>query len=631
MVPELPIGDIHLTIVSGDGQVGAPSVELPAPLVAMVTDDKGKVVKDHLVNFRVVSGGGSVFAGAAMSNDLGQVQDYWTLGSTGSQVVEVRAVDPTTGTKQTFATFTASLPPPVDGDGDGFFAPQDCNDADAAINPGAADLPDPTLTDHNCDGIDGTIASAVFVSVDGIDVAGCGTIAVPCNTIGFGNARAVSLSKTQVYIGVGTYNESVQLRNGVSLYGGFSTNFTSRSAATRARITGSAQYLTTGIMYTVLGENLSLPSSFVALVIEAPDAIGQQVNGSGRHATGILLRNTTANVSIARSDIIAGNGSPGAVGFAGTSSPQGGGSLNGSQGGSADSYAKVCDNTSRGAGGFGGGISPGHGGSGGAGGTMDTDCSHPTTFPFLPPDLTARSGSNGSDGEMSAGMFGQRGLAGPPCFAGSDGGPGLVIDGVNGASGGGLTSSNGLLVVATGGTGGLGEDGGGGGGGGGSGGCDTGVNDSHGAGGGGGGGGGLRAPSGGGGGRPAGASLGIYLSNAIATVQNVDITLGIGGAGGAGGARGLGQPGGLGGPGGLAAGSAKAGGAGGDGGRGGHSGSGGGGSGGPSVGILQIGGSLVESLNTFRGGAGGLGGLRGDGAAASTGTPGQLANVLVIP
>ena len=58
--PTLPLGGIHLTIVSGNSQVGAPNTELPAALVAMVTDDKGRPLKDRVVNFRVVSGGGSV-------------------------------------------------------------------------------------------------------------------------------------------------------------------------------------------------------------------------------------------------------------------------------------------------------------------------------------------------------------------------------------------------------------------------------------------------------------------------------------------------------------------------------------------------------------------------------------------
>ena len=98
-----------LLIVSGDGQQAIVGHELPAPLVVQVLDAKGRPVKGQIVNFRVVAGGGSVYAGSSLTNATGNAQDYWTMGpEPGPATLEVRAVDPTTGAKEIFATFSAT-------------------------------------------------------------------------------------------------------------------------------------------------------------------------------------------------------------------------------------------------------------------------------------------------------------------------------------------------------------------------------------------------------------------------------------------------------------------------------------------------------------------------------------------
>src|SRR5437016_8868324 len=110
------VGPLSLSVVSGNNQSGPPGTELPNPIVALVEDSRGNAVKGQIVNFRVVSGGGSVFAGAAITGADGIVQERWTLGLSGPQQVEARAVDNATGAKLTFAIFTATLTdvaPPV--------------------------------------------------------------------------------------------------------------------------------------------------------------------------------------------------------------------------------------------------------------------------------------------------------------------------------------------------------------------------------------------------------------------------------------------------------------------------------------------------------------------------------------
>ena len=632
--PSIPLGDIQLAVVSGNTQVGDPGTELGTPLVARITDAAGKKLKGVLVNFRVVSGGGSVFAGAAVSDDNGLVQDYWTLGTTGSQVVEVRAVNSTTGGKQTFATFTATFtpppPPPSDVDSDGFTVTQgDCNDNDANVNPGAVDAPDPTFTDHDCDGVDGRASNAVFVSVTGTNSLACGTLAAPCASITFGLAQAATSGKPHVYIAVGSYNEAVQLRNGVSLFGGYASNFASRSLANRASITGSNQDLNLGARYTVVGASLTQPISFVALVVRGANAIGQLPSGAGIHSVGILLLNSSAAVTITQTDIFTGNGSAGLDGSNGSSATAIAAQSGGTGGSALESQTAFCDETSHGAAGSAGGSGLLAGGAGGAGGTKDTDCDD-----IFRPDFTARAGNSGVAAAITSGLLGTPGGGGAVCAPGVPGHDGRVTHGANGTGGGSPVVVGGFLVISSGSNGSLGLDGGGGGGGGGSGACDTGT-DSYGAGGGGGGSGGLRATSGGAGGSAGGASIGIYLSAANATIQGVNIQRGSGGNGGDGGLGGRGQPGGAGGLGGLADGDSQAGGSGGDGGTGGHSGAGGGGSGGMSVGILSVAGSTTSLVgNAISGGAAGLagsGGARFDGVLAANGTTGTVTATLTIP
>lgn len=64
-------------------------------LVFQVVDDraKPKPVEGQLVNFVVVSGGGSVFAGAALTNADGIAQNYWGLGDPGPQRLETRPLE----------------------------------------------------------------------------------------------------------------------------------------------------------------------------------------------------------------------------------------------------------------------------------------------------------------------------------------------------------------------------------------------------------------------------------------------------------------------------------------------------------------------------------------------------------
>ena len=107
----------RLDIVAGNEQEAVVGSELPTALVVKVTDDRGRPVRGQIVNFRVVSGGGGVFAGTAQTNDAGEARERWTLGTStaaaDSQRVEVRAVDAASGEALVFATFRATAKPDV--------------------------------------------------------------------------------------------------------------------------------------------------------------------------------------------------------------------------------------------------------------------------------------------------------------------------------------------------------------------------------------------------------------------------------------------------------------------------------------------------------------------------------------
>lgn len=110
-----------------------------------------------------------------------------------------------------------------DADGDGFENDVDCNDLNTAVNPDAVDQPDADYADLNCDGMDGDLSKAVWVSaVDGNDGAS-GAIDAPVQTI----AKAIDLAKADaanikdVYVIEGTYAEDVTLTGNVGLFGGF--------------------------------------------------------------------------------------------------------------------------------------------------------------------------------------------------------------------------------------------------------------------------------------------------------------------------------------------------------------------------------------------------------------------------
>jgi hypothetical protein len=109
--PDLESGRVaSIILVAGQDQSQVVGKELPSSLEVRVVDLDGHPVAGQIVNFRVVAGGGSVFAGTSLTSADGSAKERWTLGTSiaDSQRVEARAVDPTTGEPIVFGIFRAT-------------------------------------------------------------------------------------------------------------------------------------------------------------------------------------------------------------------------------------------------------------------------------------------------------------------------------------------------------------------------------------------------------------------------------------------------------------------------------------------------------------------------------------------
>ncbi|MCG3164625.1 MAG: hypothetical protein POELPBGB_00384 [Bacteroidia bacterium] len=447
-------------------------------------------------------------------------------------------------------------------------------------------------------------------STAGVDNTVCGSEDAPCATINQGMIRAVAEGYTNVRIAAGTYNENIELTDGINLWGGFDSQWAVTGLST---VYGGLQG---GEYYTVTGSGINTPTVVSDLEIYAPDA-----TVPGKSSYGIHIVNSTG-LKFQRVTVHGGAGADGSAGANGTDATIA--AVNGIDGGNSDEYNTACNDDNSGTGGS-GSVTPGYpstaGGNGGRGGYMDSDCGGI-------PDLDATPGIAGSNAAVAVvNGYGYRGAGGGTCSAGTNGNDGQTVHGGGGNGATAAASIVGVFFAATTGADGtLGADGTGGGGGGGSGGCDSGT-DSYGAGGGGGGSGGIASSVAGTGGMSGGNSVAVFMIASTASFVDCTILLGIAGNGGNGGNAGAGTAGGAGGIGGIGNGTG-AGGNGGRGGDGGNSGAGGGGAAGSAYGFYADNSIINRSNTTLTGGAAGTAGNGGTGNPAGVeggnGNPGMV-------
>jgi hypothetical protein len=489
-------------------------------------------------------------------------------------------------------------PPSADSDGDGIPDPQDCAPRDAAIHPGAPDLPDLSFVDSNCDGIDGTEADAVFVSPSGTENSP-GTKARPLREIQAGIDAVRAGTGRYVLAAAGSYGH-VQPVTGSAIYGGYDqSNWSRRSAVLETTIAGASEGIfVDGATHVVL-QLLSVRGRSTGT--PRPSAYGiRAVNGSALTLQRVTVTSGPGAIgTVQGADGVQGpNGARGENGHPGKCGDDGDGDYQGGKGG-ANAYGGRGGN-----GGEGGGADdgfPGEGLHGGAGGKSGD------------PGQPGGDGGDGRDGPPGRGGDGGAGVRATAAGAGGGGG-GRGVDGTGGLAGGGGGGGGGQASLIY-------------------------VEDDRGNGGGGGGGAGAGGGAGRGGGG-GGGSFGVYLYNSILLVESSSIATGDGAPGGNGGKGALGGVGGVAGHGGLHCLSRIGrGGRGGHGGSGGLGGGGGGGAGGPSIGILEASGSKATIVDTtIRIGAAGAGGLGGGpfvkalpGLTGGDGAPGIAAKVFTAP
>ena len=515
-------------------------------------------------------------------------------------------------------------------------------------------LPGAVYVDRNCDGVDGDVATALFVSAD--TLGGDGSYAAPFGSIQQALDAFDAGMHSHVLVATGNYDEQVVLKNGVLLYGGYSPDFLQRDVAMFPTVVKGPppDFANPAVIHgTVNAANITTQTVIAGFSIYGYDVPATQA-AAGRTAYAVYISGSSSALLVTNNWIIGGQGGPGIDGANGQAGTPG------QPGGIGNNSAECINGITCTGNGCNQLNCSGHLQAGGAAGTNPScatakGCEGMESEGGDSPQQkdNPQSGCTYSSGGTAATYWGgPSNLCKYDCFvntnmlgySGIDGGPGYAGDGGTGCTGGFGAIADGDWVgpnAAAGqaGTAGKGGQGGGAG---------ANINNSKsaacnvgnhagdlGASGGGGGAGGCGG-HGGAPGQHGGASIAVMVaSGANGSFPGIPGNLvtrgygGPGGPGGNGGTGGKGGTGGLGGTSGTAAWCAGKGGSGGRGGDGGAGGGGGGGCGGAAIGIAVVGtqGQPYEDSNAFTlenaqatGGTGGAGGISID--PADNGTPG---------
>ncbi len=208
--------------------------------------------------------------------------------------------------------------------------------------------------DSNCDGVDGEVNNAIFVSKDGID-GNPGTRDLPVLNVQVGIDRARDGSKRDVYVATGVYSQSIVLIEGVGVFGGYSPEFDQHDVLLyeTAIIGGNQDSTHPG---TVSAFNIGTGTRDT--VIDGFTIFGVNAgNIPGGNSYGIYVRNSSERLRISNNRIFGGPGGSGENGQRGVDGPPG---VDGAGGAAAKNLSTDCS-------------SPGDESIGGAGGLVDCE------------------------------------------------------------------------------------------------------------------------------------------------------------------------------------------------------------------------------------------------------------------
>jgi hypothetical protein len=305
-----------------------------------------------------------------------------------------------------------------------------------------------------CTGKTVDVDAGVFVSLGGSTAGNCGSQQSPCSTVQAGLDRAYAASRTIVYVSHGTYMESISLRAGITLQGGWEvigTSWTPNCVDPSGAVVIHAPPTAT---VSAVADNLGGLATISTLTLLSKAQVDVQ---PGESLYGVMATGATTRLTLDDVVVQTANGGDGPSGGGGATGPtggpcsvdgDGGAGAPGAQGGGAE--GGVFTRT---------GYMPGVGsaGSNGASGETGSEATPPTCLPCG--SCTSLNCGFSPNGSQSCGV------AGPPGCGGGGGGSG------SGGRGGGSSVPlyvwdatvqivAGTLVAGDGGTGGNGGPGG---------------------------------------------------------------------------------------------------------------------------------------------------------------------------